>query len=61
MNDQLSKLFLDLDLFSKPETMASKSYLKFNYIIRQGISWTGGNTSSFVANFDKNPVIKTNY
>ncbi|MDC8099430.1 hypothetical protein [Chryseobacterium rhizosphaerae] len=61
MNAQLKKLFLDLDLTSNPKTMVNKSSLKFEYIIRQGISWgkTEGNTSNFVAKFDKNPIIES--
>lgn len=59
MNEQLKNLFLELDLTSNPKTMANNSFLKFEYMIRQGISWgkTGGNTSNFVAKFYKNPLI----
>ena len=61
MNEQLKNLFLDLDLTSNPKIMANNSFLKFEYMVRQGISWgkTGGNTSNFVAKFDKNPLIES--
>ncbi|UKB85673.1 hypothetical protein LF887_08635 [Chryseobacterium sp. MEBOG06] len=61
MNEELNKLFLDLDLASSPKNMVNKSPLKFEHIVRQGISWgnAGGNVSDFVARFDKNPLIES--
>lgn len=61
MNEQLSKLFLDLDLTSSPQKMASKSPLKFESGINQTISWgkPTNNTGSYVADFNKNELIKS--
>lgn len=61
MNEQLNKLFLDLDLTSNPQTMANRSSLKFEHIVRRGISWgnTGGNINNFVASFVKHPLIQS--
>lgn len=61
MNEQLNKLFLDLDLTSNPQAMANKSSLKFEHVVRKGISWgnTGGNINNFVASFSKHPLIQS--
>lgn len=59
LNEQLTKLFLDLDLTLTPKTMVQKSSLKFEYGSNRGISWAGGNTNTFISKFYKNPLIKS--
>ncbi|MGK6342468.1 hypothetical protein ACMGDK_09530 [Chryseobacterium sp. DT-3] len=61
MDEQLKKLFLDLDLTSNPQVMVSKSSLKFEHIVRQGINWgnAGGNTTNFITKVAKNPFIES--
>jgi hypothetical protein len=61
MNEQLDKLFLDLDLTLTPQAMVAKSPLKFEYGITQTISWgkTDNNSGNYVADFDKNSLINS--
>lgn len=61
MNEQLSKLFLDLDLTSSPENMAKKSPLRFEYGINQTVNWgkPGTNAGNYVAAFDKHELIRS--
>lgn len=66
MNEQLSKLFLFLDLTSSPKEMVAKSSLKFEYGINRGINYrnkndntTSNDTFTFGTSFTKNPLIES--
>jgi hypothetical protein len=61
INEQLSKLFLNLDLALPPRTMVTKSTLKFEQGRNQGIGWgkTSNSTDTFITEFDKNPLIES--
>ncbi|WP_179466809.1 hypothetical protein [Chryseobacterium sp. H1D6B] len=61
VNKELDKLFLDLDLFSNPESMTNKSSLRFEYGLNQTINWkkTDNSTGNYIADFDKNSLIES--
>lgn len=66
MNEQLSKLFLDLDFNKDFHNIAMKSSLKFKYGINRGVSFRDENgniksndTSIYQTEFTKNPLIES--
>lgn len=60
MNEQLQKLFLDLDLAGNPHEIAKKSKLKFESGTNRTVSWgRSDNISAYVASFDKNYFIES--
>lgn len=60
MNEQLQKLFLDLELAGNPHEIAKKSKLKFESGTNRTISWgRSDDISDYVVSFDKNPFIES--
>lgn len=60
MNENLQKLFLDLDLTQNPHEIVKKSKLRFGNGTNRIINWGGTDTvADYVANFDKNPFIES--
>lgn len=59
MNEQLNRLFLDLDLSLNLKDMVQKSSLKFEYGVNQTVNWgtNNNNTGDYIATFDKNPFM----
>jgi hypothetical protein len=64
MNDQLSKLFLNLNITASFNNIATNTHLKFDYGINRGIPLideqgkiVSNDKHSFIAKFDKNPLI----
>lgn len=67
MKEDLSKLFLDLNLDLAPKLMIANSPLKFEWGANTGLMWTKdgkterNDTHTFIANFDKHPFIESSF
>lgn len=67
VKEDLSKLFLDLNLDLAPKIMIANSPLKFEWGANTGLMWTKdgkterNDTHTFIADFDKHPFIESTF
>ncbi|GAA5089280.1 hypothetical protein GCM10023210_13890 [Chryseobacterium ginsengisoli] len=67
MKEDLSKLFLDLDLDLAPKLMIANSLLQFEWGANRGLMWTNdcktesNDTHTFITKFGKHPFIESTF